>query len=209
MTDGPQDPPHGYLSWTNFTRPESGEATRARKRVPEIVFAHAIRSHFFSVVYEDATVASLRDDSHDYFMGDAPTEFNFNILVLLAGLAWIACLGRSKMGFTNEVVGFAVWFAIDEFLAANWVGSPYLERAAERVNSGVKGYTDNCYVFGEGSQVEVNRALVIQKAATAILRSPHSPGLAKIDRLVNERLAALDDLFECYEVVPAKDSTPL
>lgn len=88
-------------------------------------------------------------------MGETPTKFNFDVLILLAALTWIAAIGRSKHGFTREVIGASVSFAVDEFLDANWVGSPYLERAAERLNGDVADYTDDAFRL-TGSQFEVN-----------------------------------------------------
>jgi hypothetical protein len=121
---GEEKRPLGYTSWDNFTRFESGPKNVAREVVSHVVIGHALKSLFCKIVYDDPTVASLRHMSHDYAMGETPTKFNFDVLVLLAALTWIAAFGRSKHGFTRDVIGASVSFAVDEFLDANWVGSP-------------------------------------------------------------------------------------
>jgi hypothetical protein len=51
MTDGRPKPPDGYASWNSFTRGEYGGSQQTRERVPQIVVAQALKSHFFSVIW--------------------------------------------------------------------------------------------------------------------------------------------------------------
>jgi hypothetical protein len=191
--------PSGYVAWDDISRPDS-TGKQARETVPQAVVGHALKSHYFKTIYEDRTVASLREASHDYAMGETPANFNFNILVLLAGLTWIAAFGRSKQGLTREVVGVSVSFAVDEFVEGNWIGSPYLERVTEKLNADVSDYLAHAFRQLEKPWFEVNREGVVGKAAEKLAIFPLSPMRSDLEKLVTEQLAALEDLLDLYNV---------
>ena len=192
--------PSGYVSWDDFTRPGSVRK-QPRETVAQVVIGHALKSHFFRTIYEDRTVASLRDGLHDYAIGETPAKFNFGVLELLAGLTWIAGFGRSKQGLTRHVLGASVSFAIDEFFDCNWIGSPYVEAAAQRLDIGVRDYTAHAYTRpADGHWFKVNRERVAEKAAERLSISPDSLGTAAVEKLVTEQLASLEDLLDRYEV---------
>jgi hypothetical protein len=189
----------GFDFWDDVMRPDSVR-NQPRETVDAVVVAHALKGHFFGIIYEDPVVASLRDGKHDYAMGETPAKFNFDILVLLAGLSWIAGFGRSMHGLTRDVLAATISFAVDAFVEGNWIGTPYLERATEKLDGDVRDYFFNAYTNPEGVPFGVNRGALVETAAEKLAFSADSSMGPQLERLVTEQLTKLEDLLDHYIV---------